>query len=117
MRKMDKLIIEYDPDKGQAFPDNESIKYVDDVVKTFVESHIVIGTEFLLLLFRKAVVDKKIKVDKIEFLFKGRTVKIDKYGCLKHAGNFLDNIVNHILNDIIHAQMELRMEDEKNKNR
>ena len=112
---MNKLIVEYDADKGQAFSDNESIKYVDEICKTFVNSRILIGTEFLITLFRKAIVEKKIKVDEIKFLFKGRTISIDKYGCWDYKPDGFDNSSTRIYRDIINAQAELRKEDEKNK--
>lgn len=114
---MNKLIVEYDPDKGQAFSDNESIKYVDEICKTFVNSRILIGTEFLITLFRKAIVEKKIKVDEIKFLFKGRTINIDKYGCWDHRPRGFDDTASCAYRGIIHAQMEMKKEDERNKNK
>lgn len=68
---MNKLIVEYDPNKGQAFSDNKSKEYVDSICRTFVNTHIVVGTKLLIDLFRCAIADKKIKYNEIEFLFKG----------------------------------------------
>jgi len=114
---MNKLTVEYDPDKGQAFPDNESIKYVDAICETYTNTHIVVGTEFLLLLFRKAIVKKEIKLDEIEFLFKGRKVEIDKYGCWSYRPKGFDGVATPILSEIIHAQMDMRQEDWKNEDK
>lgn len=69
---MNKLIVEYDPDNGQAFSDNESKEYVDDICKTFVNAHIVVGTKLLVNLFRCAVADKKVKRNEVKFLFKDK---------------------------------------------
>jgi len=57
---------------------------VDEIAKTFVNSHIVVGTEVLVTLFRCAVAEKKIKHDEIEFLFKEDTIKVDKNGTCNH---------------------------------
>ena len=92
--KMNKLIVEYDPDKGQVFSDNESTKYVDNICKTFVNAHIVVGTKLLVNLFRCAIADKKIKHGEVEFLFKD-----EQY--------WPDN--NHLVKE--------RKENERNKNR
>ena len=98
---MSKLIVEYDPDKGQAFPDNKAKEYVDDIAETFVNTHIVIGTDLLITLFRCAVAEKKIKHTEIEFLFKGETIKINKDGTCNYwpngFGDAMDNALETLL--------------------
>ena len=78
---MNKLIVEYDPDNGIALPDNKSEEFVNDVIDNrSTISHIVVGTELLMLLFRCAIVKGRIKHTEIEFLFKGDAIRIDKFG-------------------------------------
>lgn len=90
-----KLIVEYDPDNGVAFPDNKSEDYVENIIETPVKQRIVIGTELLVELFRCAVVEKKIKHTEIKFLFKGEIIDIDKYGtCREYPKGFGDVNIN-----------------------
>lgn len=82
---MSKLIIEFDPDIGTAFSDNQSKPYVNNVIDNKdTVSHVTIGTGHLLDLFRCAVVEKKIKHTEMEFLFKGEIIPVDRYGTCKN---------------------------------
>lgn len=95
---INKLIVEYDPDNGLALSDNKSKDYVETTIRNFtttikllISLHIAVGTELLITLFRCAVVEGKIKHTEIEFLFKGKTIKIDKYGtCNKWPNGFCE---------------------------
>ena len=78
---MSKLIVEYDPDNGLAFTDSKAKEYIDYAINSrSITPHVVIGNELLITLFRCAVVKKKIEHTEIEFLFKGKTIKISKCG-------------------------------------
>lgn len=98
---MNKLVVEYNADNGQAFPDNKAKEYVDNIAETFVNAHIVIGTDLLITLFRCAVAEKKIKHTEIEFLFKGETIKINKDGTYNYwpsgFGDAMDNALETLL--------------------
>lgn len=93
---MNKLIVEYDPDNGLVLSDNKSKDYVESTIQNFITTiklliplHIVVGTELLITLFQCAVAEGKIKHTEIEFLFKGKTIKIDKFGtCNKYPKGF-----------------------------
>lgn len=91
-----KLIVEYDPDNGVTLPDNQSQKYVENVIDNmFAIPHIIIGNELLITLFRCAVAEGKIKHTEIEFLFKGQIIKISKYGrCEEWPKGFGDHDIN-----------------------
>ena len=89
---MNKLIVEYDPENGQAFTDNGAKEYVDHVIKNRpIILHIVVGNELFITLFRCAIVEKKIKHTEIEFLFKGKIIEINKWGnCKEWPKGFYD---------------------------
>ena len=93
---MSKLIVEYDPDNGLAFTDNKAKEYMYYAIKNrSITPHIIIGNELLITLFRCAVVERKIKHTEIEFLFKGKTIKISKHGrCEEWPKGFGDHDMN-----------------------
>lgn len=93
---MSKLIVEYDPDKGMAFTDSKAQEYVDYAIGNRpITPHIIISNELLITLFRCAVAEKKIKHTEIEFLFKGKTIKISKHGrCEEWPKGFGDHDIN-----------------------
>ena len=95
---MNKLIVEYDPDNGQAFTDNKAKEYVDHAIKNrSITPYIVIGNELFITLFRCAIVEKKIKHIEIEFLFKGKIIEINKWGnCKEWPKGFYDTEMNAI---------------------
>ena len=95
---MNKLIVEYDPENGQAFTDNEA-KRVCRLCnkKQTITPHIVIGNELLITLFRCVIVEEKIEHTKIEFLFKGKIIEISKWGnCKEWPKGFYDTDMNAI---------------------
>ena len=78
---MSKLTVEFDGDDGVALPDNKSRGYVDDVITNRATTpYVVIGTELLLMLFRCAVVEKKIKHTDLKFMFEEKLIDVDRYG-------------------------------------
>jgi len=78
---MSKLIIEFNGDNGIALPDNKSQEYVDEVIANRATTpYVVIGTELLLILFRCAVIEKKIKHTDLKFMFKEKLIDVGKYG-------------------------------------
>ena len=89
---MSKLIVEYDPEYGEAFSDNLAKVHVNDsITNRHVTSHILVGTDFLITLFRCAVVKGKIKHTDLEFLFEGTTIRVDKHGmCSEWPDGFGD---------------------------
>lgn len=90
---MNKLIIEYDPDKGITLPDNKYEKYVNDAIANReITPHVVIGSELLLTLFRCAVVKNKIKHSDLKFMFKGKIIDVDKYGTCREWPKGFDDI-------------------------
>lgn len=95
---MSKLIVEYDPDEGLALTDNRAEEYVSCAIyNRSIIPHIIIGNELLITLFRCAVVEGKIKHTEIEFLFKEKTIKINKYGrCEEWPEGFGDHEINAI---------------------
>ena len=111
---MNKLIVEYDPDNGLAFSDNNSKKYVESTIKSFISSYtgkksnpivltvkVIIGTTLLIDLFRCAVAEGEIEHTKIKFLFKEETFDIDKCGRCKTwpkgFGDFEINVLEKLL--------------------
>lgn len=78
---MNKLIVEYNPENGQAFTDNGAKEYVDYAIENrSITPHIIVGNELFITLFRCAIAEERIKHTEIEFLFEGKTIKISKYG-------------------------------------
>ena len=102
---MSKLIVEYDPEHGEALPDNRSKVYVNDAITNrHVAPHIVVGTDLLIILFRCAVVKGKINHTELEFLFEGTTIKVDKHGmCSEWPKGFCD-IPDDALNTLLFYQ-------------
>ena len=102
---MSKLIVEYDPEYGEAFSDALSKAYVDDsITNRHVTSHILVGTDFLITLFRCAVVKGKIKHTDLEFLFEETTIRVDKHGmCSEWPKGFCD-IPDDALNTLLFYQ-------------
>lgn len=95
---MGKLIVEYNPDNGQTFTDNKAKEYVNYAIENrSITPHIIVGNELFITLFRCAVVKEKIKHTEIEFLFKGKIIKISKYGrCEEWPKGFGDTDMNAI---------------------
>ena len=89
---VDKLIVEYDSNNGIALPDNKSQAFVENAINNkAISTYVMIGTQLLITLFCCAIVKGKIKHTEIEFLFKGKTIKIDRFGtCEKWPEGFGD---------------------------
>lgn len=102
-----KLVVEFDGDCGMTFPDNKAKEYVEEIVQDTTIEHIIIGSGILLILFRQAVTRGLIDHTEIEFLFKGKTIPVDKYGTCKEWPKGFGDVEMNAISDML-------FNDEKN---
>ena len=102
-----KLVVEFDGEGGVTLPDNRAKIYVENKIKDATKQHTVIGSGILITLFRQAVTKGLIDHTEIEFLFKGKTIPVDKYGTCKEWPNGFGDVE-------LNATMDMLFYNEKN---
>lgn len=84
-----KLIITYDPDKGDAIADGRCQPLLDFIIDEFSlemadDFKLDISTENFIDTVRLAVVEGKINHKDVEIIFKSEYLKINEYGAMIH---------------------------------
>lgn len=90
-----KIIVHYSPEYGSTTPDGQIVKRVEEIIEDFIANKytnvVYVGSEIILIAFRVAVKEGKLRPKDIVFRFKNQNIQIDKNGeCSHYPEGFMD---------------------------